>query len=61
MAVPYGRKSRSKSRQRRAANMKFTTVQHTNCAHCGEPKMAHFACGSCGAYGTRQVREVVEV
>jgi len=61
MAVPYGRKSRSKSRAHRAATMKYTPVQVGACAHCGEPKLPHHACGSCGAYHGRQVREVVEV
>lgn len=60
MAVPYGRKSRAKSRMQRAANMRYTPKQHVSCAACGEPKVPHFACGSCGKYGDRQVREVVE-
>ncbi|MCP4500149.1 MAG: 50S ribosomal protein L32 [Deltaproteobacteria bacterium] len=60
MAVPYRRKSKSKSRMQRAANMKYTTAGSTNCAGCGEPKMPHFACGACGVYNGRQVREVVE-
>jgi large subunit ribosomal protein L32 len=60
MAVPYGRKSRSRSRMQRAANMRYTATQHTRCASCGEPKLPHFACGSCGVYRDRQVRAVVE-
>lgn len=60
MAVPYGRKSRSKSRMQRAANMKYTAKQHATCSNCGEPKLPHFACGSCGAYKDRQARVVVE-
>ena len=60
MAVPYSRKSRTKSRQHRAATMKYRTKQHSTCHHCGEPKMPHFACGVCGVYKDRQVREVVE-
>lgn len=60
MAVPYGRKSRSRSRMRRAANMRYSATNHVRCPHCGEPKLPHFACGSCGVYQGRQVREVVE-
>lgn len=60
MAVPYSRKSRSKSRTRRASNMKYSVKAHTTCAHCGEPKMSHFACGVCGAYRGRQVRVVID-
>jgi large subunit ribosomal protein L32 len=44
----------------RAANMRYTATQHTRCASCGEPKLPHFACGSCGVYRDRQVRAVVE-
>lgn len=61
MAVPYRRKSRTKSRGHRAANLRYKASSHTSCRHCGEPKMPHYACGSCGAYNDRQVREVVEV
>lgn len=60
MAVPYRRKSRSRSRMQRAANMRYSPKSHTRCAHCGEPKVPHFACSSCGVYQGRQVREVVE-
>ena len=61
MAVPYRRKSRTKSRMQRAANMRYTPKQHAQCSQCGEPKVPHFACGVCGSYAGRQVREVVEV
>jgi large subunit ribosomal protein L32 len=60
MAVPYGRKSKAKSRMQRAANMKYTAKAHVGCSHCGAPKMPHFACGQCGTYANRQVRVVVE-
>ena len=45
----------------RAANMRYTPKQHAQCSQCGEPKVPHFACGVCGSYAGRQVREVVEV
>ncbi len=60
MAVPYGRKSKSRSRMRRAANMKYTAAAHSTCSNCGAPKLSHYACGSCGHYDGRAVREVVE-
>jgi large subunit ribosomal protein L32 len=60
MAVPYRRKSRTRSRIRRASNMKYSAKGHTTCASCGEPKVPHFACGSCGIYNNRQVRAVVD-
>ena len=58
MAVPYGRKSRAKSRMQRAANMKYAPKVHVVCGHCQAPKMPHYACGSCGAYAGRQARPV---
>ncbi len=60
MAVPYRRKSRAQSRAHRAANLKYSPTRFTSCKHCGEPKRPHYACGSCGAYNGRQVRERVE-
>jgi large subunit ribosomal protein L32 len=44
----------------RAANMRYSAKNPSKCSHCGEPKVPHFACGSCGVYQGRQVREVVE-
>ncbi len=60
MAVPYGRKSRSKSRMRRAANMRYVPKNASQCSNCGEPKAAHHICGACGQYAGRQVIKVVE-
>jgi len=40
--------------------MKYTAKNYVSCQHCSEPKMPHFACGSCGKYADRQVRAVVE-
>lgn len=60
MAVPYRRKSRSKTRMQRAANMKYSTPAQGKCGNCGEPKRPHFACVSCGVYRDRQVVEVIE-
>ncbi|HEY1098293.1 MAG TPA: 50S ribosomal protein L32 [Myxococcota bacterium] len=60
MAVPYGRKSRAKSRQQRAANMKYSAKGFATCTNCSAPKMPHFACGSCGAYAGRQARPVAQ-
>ncbi len=60
MAVPYGRKSRTKSRTQRAANMRYTPKAYTHCSKCGEAKAPHHICGSCGHYAGRQVIQVVE-
>ncbi|MBH1988911.1 MAG: 50S ribosomal protein L32 [Myxococcaceae bacterium] len=58
MAVPYGRKSRTRSRIQRAANMRYTAKGHSVCSHCGEPKLAHHICNKCGQYAGRQVFEI---
>jgi len=58
MAVPYGRKSRAKSRMQRAANMKYAGTAHSSCKNCGAPKLPHYACGACGAYAGRQARPI---
>ena len=59
MPVPKRRKSVSKSRMQRAANMKFTATQHGRCSECGELKLPHNICGSCGKYNGRQVIAVI--
>lgn len=55
MAVPYSKKSRSKTRMQRAANMKYSAVNVQACQHCGEPVLSHRVCPSCGKYAERQV------
>ena len=57
MPVPYGKRSKAKGRQRRAANMKYTGVNVQNCPSCGEPVLSHRICPSCGKYHDRQVLE----
>jgi len=58
--VPYGRKSRSKSRMQRAANMKYTPKAGGECGNCGEPKLPHHVCAACGQYAGRQVIKVTQ-
>lgn len=57
MAVPYSRKSRSRSRMQRAANMKYRGPNVQSCPACGEPVRAHRVCPSCGKYRDRQILE----
>lgn len=59
MAAPYGRKSRTRSRMQRAANLRYAPRGFCNCHHCGEPKVPHHVCGSCGKYGQKQIIPVV--
>lgn len=58
--VPYGRKSRSRSRMQRAANMRYTAKAASSCSNCGEPKLPHHVCSACGQYAGRQVVKIVE-
>ena len=52
MAVPKRRTSKAKSRMRRAANMRCDFVARPQaCESCGEPKMSHRVCPSCGRHG----------
>lgn len=60
MPVPKRRKSKSKSRMQRAANMAYEPKAYTHCSSCGEPKVPHRLCGSCGQYAGRQIVRVVE-
>ncbi len=60
VAVPYGRKSRAKSRMQRAANMKYAPKAFVLCGDCKAPKLPHYACGQCGSYAGRQARPLAE-
>ncbi len=61
MPVPKRRKSASRSRMQRAANMRLKpeAMPHA-CASCGESKAPHRICQACGKYADRQVVPVVE-
>ena len=58
MAVPKKRMSHSRTKMRRSINDRLTAVQVSSCPECGEPKLAHHACMSCGKYKNAQVTEV---
>jgi large subunit ribosomal protein L32 len=60
MAVPKRKKSKAKTRSRRANHDKATAPNTSWCDHCGSPKMPHRACPGCGQYRGRQVIEVIE-
>lgn len=54
MAVPRKKVSRSKRDQRRAHD-RLATVNLAECSNCGEQKLPHHVCGSCGHYNGREV------
>ena len=57
MAVPKRRTSRAR-RDRRRAHDALKTPTLGACPRCGEPKLPHRVCGSCGTYRDRQVMPV---
>jgi large subunit ribosomal protein L32 len=57
VAVPKRKKSRSRTRSRRA-QWKATPLTLTKCDNCNETKVPHQVCANCGVYAGRQVLEV---
>jgi large subunit ribosomal protein L32 len=55
MAVPKKRKSKAKTRSRRAQHDKIVAPTLGWCDNCGEPKQSHRVCLSCGTYRGRQL------
>lgn len=60
MAVPKKRVSKQRRRKRRGA-MKAETPSVQRCPKCGDPKMPHRVCPTCGTYKGEQVFEVEEI
>jgi large subunit ribosomal protein L32 len=60
MAVPKKRTSKSRKGMRRSHHaIKFSAAVES-CPACGEPKLRHHICTSCGDYRGRQIVEVEE-
>ncbi|GAA2056306.1 50S ribosomal protein L32 [Catenulispora yoronensis] len=57
MAVPKRKKSRSRTRSRRA-QWKAAPLTLVACDNCGQTKVPHHLCENCGTYDRRQVVEV---
>ena len=55
MAVPKKRTSKSRKRMRRAHHALNYTAASEYCENCGELKLLHRVCGSCGVYRGVQV------
>jgi large subunit ribosomal protein L32 len=60
MAVPKKKVSKQRRRKRRGA-MKAEVPTVSRCPKCGDPRMPHRVCPSCGTYGGKQVIEVGEI
>lgn len=54
MAVPARRTSKAKKAKRRT-HYKLTAPSMGKCSNCGEMKLSHRACPSCGHYNGREV------
>jgi large subunit ribosomal protein L32 len=59
MANPTHRHTRAR-RDRRRAHWKGQYPQLSTCPECGEPRLPHRVCLSCGSYNQRKVLEIVE-
>jgi len=58
VAVPKKKKSKSKTRSRRAGNWKLEAPARSICPRCGSAKTPHAVCPSCGWYKNRVVVDV---
>ena len=60
MAVPKRKISKQRKRKRRG-EMKAEVPAVQSCPKCGDPKMPHRVCPTCGTYKGEQVFEVEEI
>ncbi|MFQ5417074.1 MAG: 50S ribosomal protein L32 [Myxococcota bacterium] len=59
MAVPKRRTSKAKRNQRRAHDA-LRAPARSRCPQCGEPKLPHRVCATCGTYRGREVIQTEE-
>ncbi|MBW2602939.1 MAG: 50S ribosomal protein L32 [Deltaproteobacteria bacterium] len=57
MPVPKRKKSKSK-RDKRRTHQKISGPNLTSCPQCGDSRLQHHACPSCGTYKGRTVIDV---
>jgi len=60
LAVPKKKISKQRRRKRRGAMKAAMPALHA-CPKCGDPKIPHRVCPSCGTYRDQQVIEVEEL
>lgn len=59
MAVPKKKKSKSRRDMRRSHHA-LGTASYAECPNCGELKLPHHVCKSCGHYREREITPVAE-
>ena len=59
MAVPKSKITKSKRGMRRAHDA-LKTINSTECSNCGELKLPHHICNSCGYYANKEVVNSIE-
>lgn len=60
MAVPKRKKSRARTRHRKAQWLRTPAPPSANCARCKSPLTPHTVCRTCGHYAGRQVVQIEE-
>jgi large subunit ribosomal protein L32 len=60
MAVPKKKISKQRKRKRRTHH-KAEVPGLVSCPKCGDPKLPHRVCPSCGTYKDKQVIEIEEI
>ena len=60
MAVPKRKKSRARTRHRKAQWLRTAPPPSANCARCKSPLKPHTVCATCGHYAGRQVVQIEE-
>ncbi|MEI7027375.1 50S ribosomal protein L32 [Paenibacillus sp. y28] len=54
MAVPFRKTSKSR-RDKRRTHFKLVVPGMVKCENCGESKLSHRVCGTCGHYKSREI------
>jgi large subunit ribosomal protein L32 len=58
MAVPKKKKSKARTRNRRASNWRLGAPARSVCPNCATVKLPHVVCPTCGHYKGRQAISV---
>ena len=58
MAVPKRKKSRARTRHRKAQWRAAPLPSRARCTRCQSPVRPHTVCATCGQYGGRQVLQI---